>query len=609
MNSWSDRLRFVLPLFIVGFAAFSAPAQEEAIRVPIEQMWTGMILDINQRVLAPRKDFIADAQTWNTVWTAWRPNQPVPKINFGNELILVTTAPGETPLQQVSWRMTPILGDLSESLTFTCDEGPGFTYILQKVKLTDAMRSVNGILLTDPWDRPCEGESEVFFDGGTCDTPLTEKEAFDIAARAYIYGYPLVTMEMTRRVMTNAAEPKGSHAPMGRFANMREYPTAAFKDVTAPNADTLYSVAWLDLSAEPYVLSYPDMKGRYFLFPVLDAWTNVIASPGLRTVGDKAQSFALTGPNWKGQLPEGVKELKSPTNMVWILGRTYCTGTPDDYKAVHALQDQYQLVPLRSFGKPYTPPPGKVNVDIDMKTPVRDQVNRMEPAAYFKLLVSLMKDNPPAKEDAPLLARMARMGIVPGKDFDAARLPPNLLKELQHGHKAGLDQIGVETKHMGKKVNGWQMTFTGDYGTRYLFRAAIAFAGLGANLAKDAVYPATDLDAAGKPLKGSNKYEITFAKGQMPPVKGFWSLTMYNAQLFFVANPLNRYTLSQRNALQANADGSVTLYVQKESPGKDKETNWLPAPEGEFALMLRLYWPEESVLDGKWAPPAVKRVK
>ena len=322
-----------------------------------------------------------------------------------------------------------------------------------------------------------------------------------------------------------------------------------------------------------------------------------------------AQTFLITGPNWKGRIPEGLKEIKSPTKLVWLLGRTYCTGTPEDYKAVWALQDQYKFVPLSSYGKPYTPPEGKVDAKVDMKTTPREQVNLLDAGAYFKLLATLLKDNPPAVEDAPLIAKLAKVGFVPGKDFDIATLDPAVVKGLERGHKAGLEQIGVEIKHMGKKVNGWQITFTGDYGTKYLFRAAIAYAGLGANLAKDAVYPTTVMDGNGKQLNGAKKYEITFPKGNLPPVKGFWSLTMYNAEYFFVANTLNRYTLSQRDKLQANPDGSVTLFLQKDSPGKDKEANWLPAPEGDFVLMLRLYWPTESVLDGKWSPPVVKRVK
>lgn len=440
---------------------------------------------------------------------------------------------------------------------------------------------------------------------------LTDKEALQIGTEAYIYGYPLLTMEMTRRVMTNAAEPKGNHAPMGQFYNSRTYPDAAFRDVTAPNADTLYSTAWLDLSKEPYVLSLPDEDGRFYLMPMLDAWTNVFEVPGTRTTGTKAQTYAITGPTWKGELPEGVKELKSPTSMVWILGRTYCTGTPEDYKAVHALQAKYKLVPLSAHGKDYTPPRGKVDPKIDMKTPVREQVNRLEAGAYFKLLAKLMKDNPPAKGDAPLIARMAKLGIVPGKDFDIEKLGPDVAKALQAAPRAGIEKIEAQFKTLGKNVNGWEVfTKTGLYGTHYADRALVTMIGLGANRPQDAVYPTSKVDAEGKPYNGANKYVLHFGKGEFPPVNGFWSLTMYDAEFFFVANPLNRYTLSQRNKFKMNEDGSVDLYIQNESPGTDKEANWLPAPKGEFNLMLRLYWPKEkapSILDGTWKPPAVKR--
>jgi len=237
--------------------------------------------------------------------------------------------------------------------------------------------------------------------------PLSKDEAVAIGREAYVYGYPLVTMEFTRRVMTNAAEPKDNHAPMGQFHHARTYPNAEFRDVTAPNADTLYSTAWLDVSKEPYVLSLPDEDGRYYLMPMLDGYTNVFQVPGKRTTGTKAQTYAITGPNWKGTLPEGVVEYKSPTAIVWILGRTYCTGTPQDYEAVHAIQDKYSLVPLSAYGKPYTPPKGTVDWQIEMKTPVRDQVDKMDIAAYFKLLASLMKDNPPNQDDAPIVAKMA----------------------------------------------------------------------------------------------------------------------------------------------------------------------------------------------------------
>jgi hypothetical protein len=443
------------------------------------------------------------------------------------------------------------------------------------------------------------------------DAPLSEEEAFKIATDAYIYGYPLVTMEMTRRVMTNVPTLEALRGPMGQFVNARQYPTAAFKDVTAPNADTLYSSAWLDLSKEPYVFSIPDEGDRYYLMPMLSGWTDVFQVPGKRTSGDKAQNYAITGPNWKGNLPEDLKELKSPTSMVWILGRTYCTGTPEDYKAVHAIQDKYKVVPLSAYGKPYTPPEGKVDPSIDMKTPVREQVNRMSAGDYFKLLAALMKDNPPAKADAPMVEKLAKIGIVPGKDFDMSSLDPAAAKALQRVPKEGLEKIMGHFKDGSMEVNGWLVTAkAGLYGTDYLQRALVTYFGLGANRPQDAVYPTSEADANGRPYSGANKYVMHFAKGQAPPVNGFWSLTMYNADYFFVANDLNKYTVSPRNDLKYNEDGSLDLYIQNESPGKDKEANWLPAPKDKFILMMRLYWPKEkdpSIIDGSWKPPAVKK--
>jgi hypothetical protein len=438
-------------------------------------------------------------------------------------------------------------------------------------------------------------------------------EAAAIGTEAYIYGYPLVTMEMTRRVMTNVARPEGQHAPMGQFANLREYPTPAFHDVTAPNADTLYSAAWLDLSREPYVFSIPDAKGRYYLLPMLDAWTNVFQVPGTRTTGTKAQRYALIGPGWRGTLPPGVTEYKSPTNVVWIIGRTYCSGTPEDYKAVHEFQDQLSLVPLSAYGKSYTPPLGHVDPSADMKTAVRDQVNALDAETFFKLMVDLMKNNPPAAADAPILARMSRIGIVPGQDFDMTKLDPSAAAALQKIPDLAKAKIMSSFTTIGTIVNGWGVLLkAGVYGTDYLDRAFIAAFGLGANRPEDAIYPTSITTADGKPYDGTNKYVMHFDKGKLPPVRGFWSLTMYDAQFFFVENPLNRYNLSQRNKLKSNQDGSVDLYLQASNPGPDKESNWLPAPEGKFVLMLRLYWPNEmapSILNGTWKPPAVQQME
>ena len=436
-------------------------------------------------------------------------------------------------------------------------------------------------------------------------------EDFWLATDAYVFGYPLVTMEMTRRVMTNMASVEGTRGPMGQFVKLRTYPDASFRDVTAPNADTLYTTAWIDVGDEPWVLSIPDMKDRYFLFPMLDGWTNVFQVPGKRTTGTKAQTYAITGPGWTGTLPAGVKEYKSPTSIVWILGRIYCTGTQADYAAVHAAQDEFKLVPLSAYGKSYTPPPGKVDQSIDMKTAVRDQVNRIDAAAYFSLLAQLMKRNPPAAADAAEVAKFAKIGLVPGKDFDAGKLDAVFAKRIP---QVAFDRIMVQFKISKaiRNTNGWAFdSQTGVYGTDYLNRALVTAIGLGANRIQDACYPTSQKDSDGKEYVGSNKYVMRFPKGQLPPVGGFWSLTMYDEKYFFVANPINRYSISARQSLKPNPDGTIELYIQKDSPGVDKESNWLPAPAGKFVLMLRMYWPNEkapSIINGSWSPPAVRKV-
>lgn len=446
---------------------------------------------------------------------------------------------------------------------------------------------------------------------GLVASALEGLEDFWLATDAYVFGYPLVTMEMTRRIMTNVASPVGTRAPMGQFMKARQYPDASFRDVTAPNADTLYTTAWIDVGKEPWVVSIPEMNGRYFLFPMLDGWTNVFQVPGTRTTGTRAQTYAITGPGWRGALPAGVQEYKSPTNMVWILGRIYCTGTPEDYAAVHAIQDQCKLVPISSWGKGYTPPAGIVDASLDMKTAVREQVNGMDPVAYFTLLAELMKSNPPSAADAKEVARFARIGLVPGKDFDASKLNADFAKRIP---QIAFDRIMLQFK-VGKSIrniNGWMFdSVTGLYGTDYLNRAFVTAIGLGANRIQDAVYPTSLKTASGEAYDGANKYVIRFPKGQLPPVKGFWSITMYDADYFFVANPLNRYSISPRQKLKTNADGSTDIYIQNQSPGADKEANWLPAPSGKFILMLRMYWPSEtapSIINGSWTIPAARKV-
>ncbi|GJE45884.1 DUF1254 domain-containing protein [Methylobacterium soli] len=434
-------------------------------------------------------------------------------------------------------------------------------------------------------------------------------DPLELAVEAYIYGYPLVTMEMTRRVLTNVASPDGAKgAPMGQIGNARAYPDAKFRAVTAPNADTLYSFAFVDVGREPYLFSIPEEDGRYYLMPMLSAWTNIFAVPGKRTTGTGPQTYFIAGPGWSGSVPSGARLIQAPTSLIWILGRTYCTGTPEDYAAVHALQDQYRLIPASAAGKPYTPPAGRVDSSIDSKTAVRDQVNRMDATAYFNLLAALMKDNPPALADGVPVAKMASLGIVPGQTSDPGMLTPAAREAVERAPAQAIARIMGHEKQTGRHVNGWTFTTDGgDYGKDYLQRAFITAVGLGCNLPQDAIYPMTTVDAAGRRLNGASKYVMRFPAGELPPVEGFWSLTMYDSAFFFVENPINRYSVSPRDKLQANPDGSVDLFIQNESPGAMRESNWLPAPEGPFNLMLRTYWPKDALLNGAWGPPPVSR--
>ena len=310
-----------------------------------------------------------------------------------------------------------------------------------------------------------------------------------------------------------------------------------------------------------------------------------------------------------------MKQYISPTSIVWLLGRIYCTGTPEDYAAVHKLQDEVKLYPLSAHGREWTPPPGKVDPKIDMKTAVRDQVNDMDAVEYFTLLADLLKRNPPYEADAPMLARLAGIGIVPGQDFDKSKFDPAFAKRVP---QVGFARTMLHFKFSDgdiKDIDGWGFTTkTGIYGTNYVQRALITAIGLGANRPQDAIYPTSKKADSGlirRAYNGSEKYVLTFKKGQTPPVSGFWSLTMYDENYFFIDNPLNRYSISARQPLKANDDGSIDLLIQHESPGADKESNWLPAPKDKFILMMRLYWPNESnpsIIDGSWSIPPVKKV-
>ena len=434
-------------------------------------------------------------------------------------------------------------------------------------------------------------------------------EKHKVVREAYLFGYPLVTLDMIRRQQTNVREPGESGAPVGQIIKLRDYPAADNHSAGGPNADTLYTVVWLDLSDEPWVFSIPDMGDRFYIMPMLSGYDEVFHVAGARATGYGAQTYVITGPGWSGTLPEGLTHVVSPTSLVWILGRVYCTGTPEDYQAVHELQDRFSSVPLSAYDKPYMPPPGVVDGSFDTKKDVRKQVNDLSLEEFFTYLATLMKTNPPKPEDAPLVERMAEIGIVPGEDFDRSKLP---LLGHRLDPKLALLELARAVKAK-ETVNGWLywISNAGQYGTDYEQRALVTMIGPGVNFPQDAVYPFSERDADGKKYDGSkHRYVMRFEKGQFPPVNGFWSLTMYGTDFFFVPNAIDRYSLSQRDTFVANDDGSVDLYLQAESPGPDLEANWLPAPKDAFIPMLRLYWPKDtspSILDGSWAPPPLLR--
>ncbi|MFE1266837.1 DUF1254 domain-containing protein [Streptomyces sp. NPDC058757] len=433
-----------------------------------------------------------------------------------------------------------------------------------------------------------------------------------LATEAWIYGYPLVTAAVTKNVMTAvpARDDARRKAPVNQFCYMRATPDASFTEVVSPNADTLYSSGWLDLSDEPLVLTLPDFGDRFWMVPVLDAWSDVCAVVGRRGNGSSAGPFLIAGPSWSGAVPDGLTLLESPTAVNWIIAR-YATSGPADFPAVNALQDATRLVPLsRWTGDPddYSPPTDvPVAAGADTATAPVDQVHALGGRDYFALLNRMMVDNPPAPADAPLLGTLAKLGIAPGASLDD--LSPEEIAVLDAGARRGPEVLReLLGRAESAKTDGWTVhRGLGDYGTDYAKRAVITRFGYGANLDADALYPHATTDADGRPLDGAHTYVLHFDAGRTPPVDGFWSLTMMNERQLFADNPLGRYAIGDRSGMRTNPDGSLDIHVQHDSPGPDRESNWLPAPAGSFNVFLRLYWPEESALTGDWTPPPLRR--
>lgn len=442
-------------------------------------------------------------------------------------------------------------------------------------------------------------------------TTITEQDAYEIGVEAYTYLYPLVLMDMTRRHNINFAPgQRQGLGPMNLFHHMRTYQTVEDRDVVRPNFDTLYSRAWIDLTKGPVIVGAPDTGGRYYLLPMIDMWTDVFAVPGKRTSGTGAAHWALALPDWQGALPEGVERIDAPTPYVWIIGRTKTDG-PKDYERVHEVQAGYKITPLSQWGKAPGPVQASIDPTFDMKTDPVAQVHRMPAARFFAYGSELMKLHPPHPTDWSQIARLRRIGLEPGKSFDLAKAVPAVRAALERVPADAIERMQAKLPSLSRVTNGWLMNTDtmGVYGDFYLKRAIVALAGLGANQPEDAIYPLLLADADGQPPRGGSRYVLHFDQAELPPVDAFWSVTMYDADGFQIANPLNRFAIGDRDPLAYNSDGSLDLYIQHESPGGGKEANWLPAPaSGPLGITMRLYAPKAQALDGRWNPPALRRI-
>jgi hypothetical protein len=340
---------------------------------------------------------------------------------------------------------------------------------------------------------------------------ISAQDARSVGVTAYLYFYPLVTMDLTRKQLTNVATAQGIAAPPNTFANVAAYPTADMKTVVRPNFDTLYSSAWLDLTKEPMIVSVPDTNGRYYLLPMIDMWTDVFASPGWRTTGTQAGDYAVAPPGWSGSIPAGVVRIDAPTPYVWIIGRTKTDG-PADYAAVHKIQAGLKITPISRFGQAAEPVVGNVDPGVDMKTPPKIQVDTMPAGKFFAYAAEILKLQPPHITDEPILAQMQRIGIERGKSFDIDKLDPAIKTALETVPKDALALMAWKVSSLARVVNGWSMNTDtmGVYGNYYLKRAIITQLGLGANLPEDAIYPINLADDTGKPLDGANRYVLHY---------------------------------------------------------------------------------------------------
>jgi hypothetical protein len=434
-----------------------------------------------------------------------------------------------------------------------------------------------------------------------------ENLAFARGIEAYIWSYPLAITAATAEIATSTDKPlPNGHAPFNQFGHVGKLMTAADKDVVSPNADTIYSSAFLDLKQGAALVTVPDTGGRYYSLMLEDAYTNVFGYIGKRATGTAAGTTLIAGPGWKGETPAGATRIDAPTPLVWVIGRTLIDGVKD-MPNVAALQQQYQVAIIPPVIDP-VPVKERWNIVLQPKMVPVKQVDTLDWKTYFHWAGQLMKDNPPPAVDSAFWKQFEAIGLTPEQGFDPDPLSPATKKGLERGYEAGRRILKMKArKPGGVEVNGWGYNLNaGKWGQDFDLRATIALRGLGQNTPEEAIYMNALKDGDKQRLNGARKYTITFPKGALPPVDGFWSVSMYDASDFFVENPLNRNAIGNRTeGLKTAPDGALTIYVQKDAPDADKVSNWLPAPEGDFRLSLRLYVPKAEILGGQWTPPAV----
>ncbi|MFA4912125.1 MAG: DUF1254 domain-containing protein [Burkholderiaceae bacterium] len=451
--------------------------------------------------------------------------------------------------------------------------------------------------------------SETPVQGTSVAPTVTAEELQRIASDAYIYAYPMVLMEVTRRASTNVASPIEGKAPMNQFAHRTTLPDAAAREVTWPSTDVLYSNLWFDVSQQPLVVRVPDNGTRYQSITLLDMWTDTFASRGTRVNGNGPQTFAIVGPYWQGSVPAGVDIVRSPTSMGWLIGRVETTGQ-GDLGAVNQYQAGLSATPYTAPGPRASWPAAPAQENWQVQGTPTDIVANMDAATFFGTFAQAIQNNPPHANDHAMLDRLRRIGIgSTNQPFQFARLDPAVQQALGYAAPEAATRIRTAVTSLGVSKNNWVTVLSGigTYGTDYLRRAAVAYAGLGANPPADVIYPVAFADAKGKPLDSREDYVLHFDRAQLPPVDGFWSINLYGPNFTFVENEARRYALRSTDALKYNSDGSLDIYISRKPPRGDRQSNWLPTPaEGPFLLNMRLYSPKDIALDGSWAPPPVR---